>query len=72
MGNTITLRGKIKNGKIIELQKDVLNRWENEKVVVILKKDEKNSSTIKEMLDEMKIGKNIGYTRIKRDEIYRV
>lgn len=72
MGNTITLRGKIKNGKIIELQKDVLNGWENEKVVVILKKDEKNSSTIKEMLDEMKIGKNIGYTRIKRDEIYRV
>ncbi len=72
MGNTITLRGKIKGGKIIELQKDVLNGWKNEEVVVILKKDKKISSTVKEMLDEMKIGKNIGYTRIKRDEIYRV
>jgi hypothetical protein len=37
--------------------------------VVSIKKGEKGSSTIKEMLDEMKIGKNIGYVRIKRDEI---
>lgn len=72
MGNTITLRGKIKNSRMIELESDLLNEWKNQEVVVSIKKGEKGSSTIKEMLDEMKIGKNIGYVRIKRDEIYRV
>lgn len=72
MENTITLRGRIKDGKTIELKNDILNEWKNQEVVVILKRDKKTSSTIKEMLDEMKKGKNIGYTRIKRDEIYRV
>ncbi len=72
MGNTITLRGKIKDGKMIELQSDVLNKWKNQEVVIIIKKDKKFSSTAKKMLDEMKIGKNIGYTRLKREEIYRV
>ena len=72
MENTITLRGRIKNSKTIELKSDILNEWKNQEVVVILKKDKKTSSTIKEMLDEMKTGKNIGYTCIKRNEIYRV
>ncbi len=72
MGNIITLRGKIKNSRMIELESDLLNEWKNQEVVVSIKKGEKGSSTIKEMLDEMKIGKNIGYVRIKRDEIYRV
>lgn len=69
MGNIITLRGKIKNSRMIELESDLLNEWKNQEVVVSIKKGEKDSSTIKEMLDEMKIGKNIGYVRIKRGEI---
>ncbi len=72
MENTITLRGKIKDGKMIELQSEVLSEWKNQEVVIIIKKDEKISSTIKEMLDEMKTGRNIGYTRIKREKIYRL
>jgi len=72
MGNIITLRGKIKNSRLIELENDLLNDWKNQEVVISIKKGEKGPSTIKKMLDEMKIGKNIGYVRIKRDEIYRV
>jgi predicted amino acid-binding ACT domain protein len=71
MEKTITLRGKIKDNRIIELENDLLSDWKNQEVIVSIKKDKKNFSAIKEMLDEMKTGKNVGYVRIKREEIYK-
>jgi uncharacterized HAD superfamily protein len=72
MENAITLRGKIKDKKTIELESELLNDWNDQKVFVSIKKDKKAASTVKTMLDEMRKGKNIGYNPVNRNDIYRV
>jgi len=72
MENAITLRGKIKNKKTIELESELLTDWHDQNVLVSIKKDKKAVSTVKKMLDEMLKGKNIGYKPINRNDIYRV
>ena len=72
MENSITLRGKIKDNKTIELESELLTDWNDQNVLVSIKKDKKALSTVKKMLDEMRKGKNLGYKPINRTDIYRV
>jgi hypothetical protein len=69
MSKIITAKGRIKDSKIIEILDKGLDNWINEEVTVIVKKAKK--TTTKEMIDEMKIGKDIGYRKINREDIYR-
>jgi len=70
MDNIVTLRGVVRDKRIIEVQ-ERLDDWLDQEVTLTIKK-RKNLKAAKEMLDEMKEGKNIGYKRIKRDQLYRV
>lgn len=70
MNKTITRKGKIKNGKIIEILDEKLDTWIDEEVIVVIKRVKKSAST-EEMLKEMLVGKNIGYIKIDRKDIYR-
>lgn len=70
MNKTITRKGKIKNGKIIEILDEKLDTWIDEEVIVVIKRAKKSAST-EEMLKEMLVGKNIGYIKIDRKDIYR-
>ena len=70
MNKTITLKGKIKDGKIIEILDERLDTWIDEEVIIVIKRAKKLAST-EEMLKEMLVGKNIGYVKINRKDIYR-
>jgi hypothetical protein len=70
MRNTIVTQGKVKGANIIEIQTDMLDSLIDQEVTVIIKKTKK-STHYHELLDDMTTGRNMGYTRIRRDEIYR-
>jgi len=70
MNKTITLKGKIKDGKIIEILDEKLDTWIDEEVIIVIKRAKKLART-EEMLKEMLVGKNIGYVKINRKDIYR-
>ena len=70
MNKTITLKGKIKDGKIIEILDKKLDTWIDEEVIIVIKRAKILAST-EEMLKEMLVGKNIGYVKINRKDIYR-
>jgi hypothetical protein len=72
MENAITLRGKIKDKKTIELESELLNDWNDQNVLVSIMKYKKTALTVKKMLAEMKKGINVGYKPINRNDIYRV
>ena len=69
MRNIVT-QGTVKGANIIEVQKDILSSLINQEVTVIIRKKEK-SLHIQELIDDMMTGRNMGYRRIRRDEIYR-
>lgn len=69
--NDIVTHGKVKGANIIEIQADILNYLIDQEVTVIIRKTEK-SSHVQELIDDMKTGRDMGYTRIRRDEIYRI
>lgn len=71
MRNAIVTHGKVKGANIIEIQTDILDSMIDQEVTVIIRKTEK-SAHIRELLDDMIAGRNMGYTRIRRDEIYRI
>lgn len=66
----IVAQGRVKGANIIEVQTDMLSSLINQEVTVIIRKTEK-SAHIRELLDDMMAGRNMGYRRIRRDEIYR-
>lgn len=66
----IVAQGRVKGTNIIEVQTDMLSSLINQEVTVIIRKTEK-SAHIRELLDDMMAGRNMGYRRIRRDEIYR-
>ena len=70
MRNTIVTQGKVKGANIIEIQTDILDSLIDQEVTVIIKKTKKSTHFL-ELLDDMTTGRNMGYTRIRRDEIYR-
>lgn len=70
MNKTITLKGKIKDGKIIEILDEKLDTWIDEEVIIVIKRAKKLACT-EEMLKEMLVGKDIGYVKINRKDIYR-
>ena len=69
MRNIVT-QGMVKGANIIEVQTDILSSLINQEVTVIIRKKEK-SLHIQELIDDMMTGRNMGYRRIRRDEIYR-
>jgi|LSQX01.2.fsa_nt_gb hypothetical protein len=69
MRNIVT-QGRVKGANIIEVQTDILSSLINQEVTVIIRKKEK-SLHIQELIDDMMTGRNMGYRRIRRDEIYR-
>jgi hypothetical protein len=69
MRNIVT-QGRVKGANIIEVQTDILSSLINQEVTVIIRKKEK-SLHIQELIDDMMAGRNMGYRRIRRDEIYR-
>ncbi len=71
MRNAIVTHGKVKGANIIEIQADMLDSMIDQEVTVIIRKTEK-SANIRELIDDMNAGRNMGYKRIRRDEIYRV
>jgi len=66
----IVAQGRVKGANIIEVQTDMLSSLINQEVTVIIRKTEK-SAHIRELLDDIMAGRNMGYRRIRRDEIYR-
>ncbi len=66
----IVAQGRVKGANIIEVQTDMLSSLINQEVTVIIRKTEK-SAHVRELLDDMMAGRNMGYRRIRRDEIYR-
>jgi len=66
----IVAQGRVKGANIIEVQTDMLSSLINQEVTVIIRKTEK-SAHIRELLDDMMTGRNMGYRHIRRDEIYR-
>jgi len=71
MDNIVTLRGIVRNKRMIEVQDERLDDWLNLEVTLTIKK-RKNMKAATEILHEMKEGKNIGYKRIGREQLYRV
>jgi hypothetical protein len=71
MKNAIVTHGKVKGANIIEIETDMLDSMIDQEVTVIIRKTEK-SAHIQELLNDMMAGRNMGYTRIRRDEIYRI
>jgi hypothetical protein len=69
MRNIVT-QGRVKSTNIIEVQTDMLSSLINQEVTVIIRKKGK-SLHIQELIDDMMAGRNMGYRRIRRDEIYR-
>ena len=69
MRNIVT-QVRVKGANIIEVQTDILSSLINQEVTVIIRKKEK-SLHIQELIDDMMTGRNMGYRRIRRDEIYR-
>jgi len=69
MRNAIVTQGIVKGPNIIETKADVLDSLIDQEVTVIIRKAE-NSVHHRELLDDMTTGRNMGYTRIRRDEIY--
>lgn len=69
MRNIVT-QGRVKGANIIEVQTDMLSSLINQEVTVIIRKKGK-SLHIQELIDDMMAGRNMGYRRIRRDEIYR-
>lgn len=70
MRNTIITQGKVKGANIIEIQTNILDSLIDQEVTVIIKKTKKSTHFL-ELLDDMATGRNMGYTHIRRDEIYR-
>ena len=66
----IVIQGRVKGANIIEVQTDMLSSLINQEVTVIIRKKGK-SLHIQELIDDMMTGRNMGYRRIRRDEIYR-
>jgi hypothetical protein len=66
----IVIQGRVKGANIIEVQTDMLSSLINQEVTVIIRKKGK-SLHIQELIDDMMAGRNMGYRRIRRDEIYR-
>ena len=66
----IVIQGRVKGANIIEVQTDMLSSLINQEVTVIIRKKGK-SLHIQELIDDMMAGLNMGYRRIRRDEIYR-
>jgi hypothetical protein len=66
----IVAQGRVKGANIIEVQTDILSSLINQEVTVIIRKTGK-SANVQELIDDMMAGRNMGYRRIRRDEIYR-
>ncbi len=66
----IVAQGRVTGANSIEIHTDMLSSLINQEVTVIIRKTKKPAHT-RELLDDMMAGRNMGYRRIRRDEIYR-